>query len=69
MTVTTTAPATGSREAARPDYKVTFPRVVRSEIGKFLSLRSTLIALGLSQVLLVAVGLIAAAVYTPGVCL
>jgi ABC-2 type transport system permease protein len=66
MTVTTTAPATGSREAARPDYKVTFPRVVRSEIGKFLSLRSTLIALGLSQVLLVAVGLIAAAVYTPG---
>lgn len=65
MTATTTTPATASRESARPVYKVTFPRVLRSEFGKFKSLRSTLIVLGLAQVLLVAVGVIAAAVYTP----
>jgi ABC-type transport system involved in multi-copper enzyme maturation permease subunit len=45
---------------------VTFPRVLRAEWGKFLSLRSSLITLTLAQVLLVAVGVIAAAVYTPG---
>ncbi|MFF3372255.1 ABC transporter permease [Streptomyces sp. NPDC002680] len=64
---TATAPSTAAeRKSDRPVYKVTFTKVLRSEWGKFLSLRSSLIALGLAQVLLLAVGLIAAAVYTPG---
>ncbi|MCX4579484.1 ABC transporter permease [Streptomyces sp. NBC_01571] len=49
--------------AARPDYRVTGRRVLRSEWAKLWSLRSTWITLGLGLVFLVAFGLIAAAQY------
>ncbi|MEV7775043.1 ABC transporter permease [Kitasatospora sp. NPDC086791] len=55
---TPSAPA-GVRPA-RPEYKVTAPRVLRSEWAKLWSLRSTWITLGLSLLFLVAFGLIAA---------
>ncbi|WP_033353312.1 ABC transporter permease [Kitasatospora aureofaciens] len=45
---------------ARPAYKVTAARVLRSEWAKLWSLRSTWITLGLALVFLVAFGLIAA---------
>ncbi|MFG2480539.1 ABC transporter permease [Streptomyces fagopyri] len=48
---------------ARPDYRVTGRRVLRSEWAKLWSLRSTWITLGLALVFLVAFGLIAAAQY------
>jgi ABC-type transport system involved in multi-copper enzyme maturation permease subunit len=47
--------------AARPAYRVTGPRVLRSEWTKLWSLRSTWITLALGLVFLVAFGLIAAA--------
>ncbi|MFJ9777076.1 ABC transporter permease [Kitasatospora sp. NPDC101157] len=46
--------------AARPAYKVTAARVLRSEWAKLWSLRSTWITLGLAALFLVAFGLIAA---------
>ncbi|MET8291226.1 ABC transporter permease [Streptomyces sp. NPDC048448] len=46
---------------ARPDYRVTGRRVLRSEWAKLWSLRSTWITLGLGLLFLVAFGLIAAA--------
>ncbi|MBD0742841.1 ABC transporter permease [Streptomyces sp. CBMA152] len=55
----TSAPAPAP--AARPAYRVTGPRVVRSEWAKLWSLRSTWITLGLGLLFLVAFGIIAAA--------
>jgi ABC-2 type transport system permease protein len=49
--------------ATRPVYRVTWPRVLRSEWTKLWSLRSTWITLGLGLVFLVAFGLISAARY------
>ncbi|MFD4656941.1 ABC transporter permease [Kitasatospora sp. NPDC058444] len=62
--MTTTAPspmpAPGGVRPARPAYKVTALRVLRSEWAKLWSLRSTWITLGLALLFLVAFGLIAA---------
>jgi hypothetical protein len=49
----------------RPAYRVTGPRVLRSEWAKLWSLRSTWITLALGLAFLIAFGLIAAAQYTP----
>jgi len=49
--------------AARPPYRVTGQRVLRSEWAKLWSLRSTWITLGLGLVFMVAFGLIAAVQY------
>jgi hypothetical protein len=59
-TLEMTRPAADSRPA-RPAYKVTGARVVRSEWSKLWSLRSTWITLGLALVFLIAFGLISAA--------
>lgn len=60
MTVTSIAPA-------RPTtYKVTGARVLRSEWGKFWSLRSSWITLGVAVFLLVLFGTIAAYTYSSG---
>ena len=64
MTTTPVAPS-GLERSARPVYRVTALRVLRSEWAKLWSLRSTWITLGLGLVFLVAFGLIAAAQYTP----
>jgi ABC-2 type transport system permease protein len=61
MSTVTTAPAT----RARPAYRVTGARVLRSEWAKFWSLRSSWITLGISLLLLIALGLVAAGRYTP----
>ncbi len=68
MTTTMSArPATAElREPARPAYRVTGLRVLRSEWGKFWSLRSSWITLGITLLLLVAIGAIASATYSPG---
>ncbi|MBO1417512.1 ABC transporter permease [Streptomyces sp. FH025] len=62
--MTTTAPSQTATPAeprpARPAYKVTPARVLRSEWAKLWSLRSTWITLGLALLFLVAFGLIAA---------
>ncbi|MBD0691779.1 ABC transporter permease [Streptomyces sp. CBMA123] len=62
--MTTIAPSQTSESAdprpARPAYKVTAARVLRSEWAKLWSLRSTWITLGLALLFLVAFGLIAA---------
>jgi ABC-2 type transport system permease protein len=58
----TTAP-TATR--TRPVYQVTGFRVLRSEWAKFWSLRSTWITLAISLLLLVALGLVGAAHYSP----
>jgi len=50
----------------RNGQKVTAQRVLRSEWSKFWSLRSSWITLAASAVVLVALGVIAAAVYHPG---
>ncbi|WP_435283415.1 ABC transporter permease [Streptomyces koelreuteriae] len=50
-----------------PKYKVTGPRVLRSEWAKFWSLRSSWITLGVAVVLLIALGAIASATYSPDV--
>ncbi|MFE2889363.1 ABC transporter permease [Streptomyces sp. NPDC059272] len=49
----------------RPAYRVTGRGVVRSEWSKFWSLRSSWITLGLAVLFLVAIGAIAAALYSP----
>ncbi|MGD3112309.1 ABC transporter permease [Streptomyces sp. YGL11-2] len=65
MSATLTAPATARTEAPRPSYKVTFPRVLRAEWAKFLSLRSTWITLGISLLILVGIGVMSAYRYNP----
>jgi hypothetical protein len=63
-TITATATTeTALTPAARPEYRVTGRRVLRSEWAKLWSLRSTWITLGLALVFLVAFGLIGAAQY------
>jgi ABC-type transport system involved in multi-copper enzyme maturation permease subunit len=62
MTTMTAAP-TATR--ARPAYRVTGIRVLRSEWTKFWSLRSTWITLGIALLVLIAVGLVAASRYSP----
>ena len=47
-------------------YKVTSRRVLRSEWAKFWSLRSSWITLGVAIALLIALGAIASATYSPG---
>ncbi|MEV8098655.1 ABC transporter permease [Kitasatospora sp. NPDC085879] len=54
------APAPAAGRPARPAYKVTSVRVLRSEWAKMWSLRSTWITLGLGLLFLIAFGLIAA---------
>ncbi|WP_405650481.1 ABC transporter permease [Streptomyces sp. NBC_00019] len=49
----------------RPPYKVTGSRVLRAEWAKFWSLRSSWITLGVALLLLVAIGAIASATYSP----
>jgi hypothetical protein len=63
---TLTEPAAPAR-AARPAYRVTGLRVLRSEWTKLWSLRSTWITLGLGLVFLVAFGLISAVRYRSSV--
>ncbi|MGW3664994.1 ABC transporter permease [Streptomyces sp. NPDC005141] len=63
-TVTVTdSPTPAPVRSARPAYKVTGRRVLRSEWAKMWSLRSTWITLGLGLLFLVAFGVIAAAHY------
>lgn len=57
------APVATVATGARPVYKVTALRVVRSEWAKFWSLRSSWITLGLAVLFIVAFGLIRAAHY------
>jgi ABC-type transport system involved in multi-copper enzyme maturation permease subunit len=64
MSATLTAPAE-ARTETEPVYKVTFPRVLRAEWSKFLSLRSTWITLGISLLLLVGIGVMSAYRYDP----
>ncbi|GAA2087461.1 ABC transporter permease [Kitasatospora saccharophila] len=59
-TTTVTEPAATAARPARPPYRVTFVRVLRSEWAKAWSLRSTWITLGLGLFFLIAFGLIAA---------
>lgn len=54
------APGPAAERPARPTYRVTTARVLRSEWAKLWSLRSTWITLGLALLFLVAFGLIAA---------
>ena len=61
MTVTELSPT----RAGTPAYKVTGPRVLRAEWAKFWSLRSSWITLGVAVVLLIALGAIASAAYSP----
>jgi ABC-2 type transport system permease protein len=60
-TLTVASAATRARAA----YRVTGLRVLRSEWAKFWSLRSSWITLGISLLLLIAVGLVAAGRYSP----
>jgi ABC-2 type transport system permease protein len=62
ISTTTAAPAA---TRTRPAYRVTGWRVLRSEWAKFWSLRSTWITLAISLLLLVALGLVGAAHYSP----
>jgi len=62
MTVTDSSAPTPV-QTARPQYKVTGRRVLRSEWAKLWSLRSTWITLGLGLLFLIAFGVIAAAHY------
>lgn len=61
MTVTELSPTRAGTRA----YKVTGPRVLRAEWAKFWSLRSSWITLGVAVVLLIALGAIASATYSP----
>jgi ABC-2 type transport system permease protein len=63
-TITITNPSASAPAAStRPAYKVTGPRVLRSEWAKLWSLRSTWITYGLGLLFLVGIGVIAAAQY------
>ncbi|MGW7682908.1 hypothetical protein ACWGID_19375 [Kribbella sp. NPDC054772] len=53
----------GSAVSEKPRYRVTGPRVLRSETAKLWSLRSTWTTLGLGLLFLIAFGIIAAARY------
>ncbi|WPB88154.1 ABC-2 transporter permease [Streptomyces malaysiensis] len=61
-----TAPGPKAPATPRTTYKVTGPRVLRSEWAKFWSLRSTWITLGAAVVLLILFGAIASYTYSPG---
>lgn len=63
MTVTELSPT----RAGTPAYKVTGPRVLRAEWAKFWSVRSSWITLAIAVVLLIALGAIASATYSPDV--
>lgn len=64
MTASTTD-STTVLTLARPAYRVTGRRVIRSEWAKFWSLRSSWITLGVAVLFLVGIGAIAAAIYSP----
>jgi len=67
ITTTTTGRDTGmAAPTRRPPYKLTPRGVLAGEWTKFWSLRSTWITVAASVVLLIAIGLIAAASYSPG---
>jgi hypothetical protein len=61
-----TRPEQDRPASARPAYKVTGTRVLRSEWAKFWSLRSSWITLGLALLFLLAFGMIAAARFKSG---
>ncbi|MFF3883845.1 ABC transporter permease [Streptomyces sp. NPDC001914] len=63
MSTVTVTDSPAPAQAARPVYKVTGRRVLRSEWAKLWSLRSTWITLGLALLFLVAFGVIGAAHY------
>ncbi|WP_460062555.1 ABC transporter permease [Streptomyces sp. YKOK-I1] len=65
MTTTTPAAVPEFQAPAKTSYKVTGLRVLRSEWAKFWSLRSSWITLAVAVVLLVALGAIASATYSP----
>ncbi|MGW0709412.1 ABC transporter permease [Streptomyces sp. NPDC002643] len=66
MTTTTLSVAPAPKEAAtKPAYKVTGLRVLRSEWAKFWSLRSSWITLAVAVALVIALGAIASATYSP----
>ena len=65
MSTISTVSAAPAATRAKPAYRVTGLRVLRSEWAKFWSLRSTWITLGISLLLLVALGLVGAAHYSP----
>ena len=65
MSTTSTVSAAPAAARTRPGYRVTGLRVLRAEWAKFWSLRSTWITQAISLLLLVAVGLVAAAHYSP----
>lgn len=62
-TITDTRPTAAASATRRPEYRVTGPRVARSEWAKFWSLRSTWITLGVALLALVGFGTIAALRY------
>lgn len=70
-TATTSTNATATTDASttatpdRPAYKVTARRVLRAEWAKLWSLHSSWITLGVALLLLIALGAIASAVYSP----
>lgn len=66
-TLTTEVPEAAPAATARPPYRVTGRRVLRSEWAKLWSLRSTWITLGLALLFVVAFGLIASARYKANV--
>jgi ABC-2 type transport system permease protein len=63
MSTITSTTASAPKHSARPAYKVSGRRVLRSEWAKLWSLRSTWITLALAMVFLIGFGLIAAARY------
>ncbi|WP_416956201.1 ABC transporter permease [Streptomyces sp. Agncl-13] len=65
MTADTVTSPTAVPSPVRPMYRVTGRRVIRSEWSKFWSLRSSWITLGMAVLFLVAIGGVAAAVYSP----
>ncbi|MEU1628463.1 ABC transporter permease [Streptomyces sp. NPDC020096] len=63
----TQAPAPAAERPARPAYKVTGSRVLRSEWAKLWSLRSSWISLGLALLFLAALGVVGALDYRSGI--
>lgn len=64
ITATTAAPAPAKVTAPRV-YRVTWAGVLRSELSKFLSLRSSWITLGLTMLFLAGFGIVSAVRYNP----